>query len=317
MIERVTLDQLRILIAVVEGGSFSAAARKLCRVQSAISQSIQGLEDSLGVQLFDRSGRMPVVTEAGAAILKDAERVVRDVDLLKARARTIASVAEPEVSLSIEQVFPSALLIDSLESLKSAFPFTNVTLFTEGMGGPEQTLREDGARLAIYSPTADGGKDIQMEYLGAIPLVVVAAADHPLAKISGAISQDQLDAHIQLAMTDRTRKYRGLMMGSRHWSFVEQYNRLDYALRGIGWCCVPRHIVQEHLDSGALRTLDLAIYRGRPLMFPLYAAYKTVRPLGPATQWLLDDLKQRFGAWIADMVAGNGADAVQIRVTAA
>lgn len=317
MIERVTLDQLRILIAVVEGGSFSAAARKLCRVQSAISQSVQGLEDALGIQLFDRSGRTPVVTEAGAAVLKDAEQIVRDMDMLKARARNMASISEPEISLSIEQVFPNNLLIDSLEGLKAAFPFTCVTLFTEGMGGPEQTLREDGARLAIYSPTAEGGKDVQMEYLGAIPLMIVAAAEHPLSRIKGAISQDQLDAHIQLTMTDRTRRYRGLSMGARQWSFVDQHNRLDYVLRGFGWACIPKHIVQDDVDAGRLRQLDLALYRGRPLMFPLYAAYRSSRPLGPATQWLLDDLKSRFSDWLAEIAISDASETIQIRVTAA
>ncbi len=56
MIDPLTLDQMRILVAVTEAGSFSAAARKLGRVQSAISQSIQTLETTLRVTLFDRSG---------------------------------------------------------------------------------------------------------------------------------------------------------------------------------------------------------------------------------------------------------------------
>ena len=48
MLDRLTLDQMRVLVAVVETGSFSAAARRLGRVQSAISQSVQSLEAALG-----------------------------------------------------------------------------------------------------------------------------------------------------------------------------------------------------------------------------------------------------------------------------
>ena len=65
MIDPLTLDQMRALVVVAEAGSFSAAARRLGRVQSAISQSIQTMEATLGVALFDRSTRTPALTEAG------------------------------------------------------------------------------------------------------------------------------------------------------------------------------------------------------------------------------------------------------------
>ena len=65
MIDPLTLDQLRVLVSVAESGSFSAAARRLGRVQSAVSQSIQTMEATLGLALFDRSTRTPALTEAG------------------------------------------------------------------------------------------------------------------------------------------------------------------------------------------------------------------------------------------------------------
>ena len=56
MLDPLTLDQLRVLVAVADTGSFSAAARRLQRVQSAVSQSIQTLESTLRLTLFDRDG---------------------------------------------------------------------------------------------------------------------------------------------------------------------------------------------------------------------------------------------------------------------
>jgi DNA-binding transcriptional LysR family regulator len=58
MLDRLTLDQLRIVIAVAETGSFSGAARRLGRVQSAVSQSVQSLEATLGIPLFDRAAKV-------------------------------------------------------------------------------------------------------------------------------------------------------------------------------------------------------------------------------------------------------------------
>ena len=72
MIDSLTLDQMRVLVAVADAGSFSAAARTLGRVQSAISQSIQTLETTLGLTLFDRSGKTPRLTDAGRALVGDA-----------------------------------------------------------------------------------------------------------------------------------------------------------------------------------------------------------------------------------------------------
>ena len=67
MLDGVSLDQLRTFIAAVDEGSFSAAARKLNRVQSAVSGWVGGLEDQIGVVLFDRTGRFPKLTAEGRA----------------------------------------------------------------------------------------------------------------------------------------------------------------------------------------------------------------------------------------------------------
>src|SRR6266568_1926631 len=80
MIEGVTIEQLRTLRAVAEAGSFSAAARKLGRVQAGVSQSIDRLEAQLGLRLFDRSGRVPRLTRHGEAIVAAALRIESGVD---------------------------------------------------------------------------------------------------------------------------------------------------------------------------------------------------------------------------------------------
>lgn len=319
MLNRMTLDQLQMLIAVAEFGSFSAAARKLSRVQSAVSQSIQSLEDALELQLFDRSQKIPRLTDAGRAVLADARRIVSGADALRARAKSIATVAEPEISLAIEQVFPNDVLVESLGDFRTRYPLVSVTLFAEGLGGPEQSLLEGNARLSIYSPALDGMPGIQMRFLGDVPISAVSSVQHPLARVEGLISQTELDEHVQLTLTDRTKRYRGVVMGSRTWSFVDQINRLDFVRSGFGWCTMPTHLAWPYLQSGELVELKLAIHQGRPLLFPLYAAYKADQPPGPAAQWLLQTLQERFSKWIERSPRGSAADGpgIQIRVTVA
>ncbi len=102
MIDSLTLDQMRVLVAVADAGSFSAAARKLGRVQSAISQSIQTLETTLGVSLFDRSGKTPQLTDAGKALVGDSRALIAGAQAIRARAQSMAEDVEPELTLAVE-----------------------------------------------------------------------------------------------------------------------------------------------------------------------------------------------------------------------
>src|SRR5512139_1231475 len=129
MLDTMTLDQLRALEAVAETGSFSAAARRLGRVQSAVSQSIQALEASLGIALFDRSGKVPRLNDAGRVVLADARNLLRGAEALKARAESIAEDLEPELTLAVESMLPMHVLTDSLKALQARFPLLPVTVY--------------------------------------------------------------------------------------------------------------------------------------------------------------------------------------------
>jgi len=82
VLDGVTLDQMRTFIAAVEEGSFSPAGRKLRPVadQSDVGQ-LRRATGQLGISLFDRAGRRPVLTEKGKVLLVDARAVVSNVDL--------------------------------------------------------------------------------------------------------------------------------------------------------------------------------------------------------------------------------------------
>jgi DNA-binding transcriptional LysR family regulator len=299
MLDRLTLDQLRVLIAVAETGSFSAAARRLRRVQSAVSQSVQSLETTLSVALFDRSGKAPKLTDAGAALIEDARRLVRGAEALRGRAETIAAGVEPELSLAVDAMFPSAVLMASLRALSSEFPSLAVTLYTEGLGAPEQRLREGTARLAIYAPLQTGAKGLETEFLTSITLVPVVAADHPLARQPAPLTRAALEPHVQLVLTDPTNVtagFSGGIVSTRIWRFIDLHARLDYLLAGFGWCQMPFHLVEDHIVEGRLKRLDLTDHRGALPSIPLHVVQPPGRMLGPAGRWLMDHLRARLAA---------------------
>jgi DNA-binding transcriptional LysR family regulator len=296
MIDPLTLDQMRVLVAVAETGSFSAAARKLGRVQSAISQAVQGMEQTLQLPLFDRAQKIPRLTEAGAAILEDARAVLGRAQALQARARAIRDELEPELTLAAEATFPMPLLMMGLKALREAFPTLPATLFTEGLGGAREMLLTGAARMAIYPIFGGPPPEVQAEFLAQIALAPVVAADHPLARLGRPARREDLEAHVQLVLTGRNayaQSLRGGVVSPHVWRFVDQTVRLDFLLAGFGWCNMPLHMVQEHIQAGRLRRLMLV--HGEPAPeFLLYLVTLRDRPLGRAGRWLLADLRERL-----------------------
>jgi len=308
MLDPLTLDQLRVLAAVADSGSFSAAARRLGRVQSAISQSIQSLEATLGIVLFDRTARTPALTEAGRVLLADGRLLLRGAEALRARAESIAADIEPELTLTVDAVFPNPLLMASLRALRNAFPTLPVSLFTEQLGGAEHRLREGTARLGIFPPLPTASPDLEMRFLTAIPAVPVVAADHPLAHEPAPLTRDVLERHVQLVLTDRSplsAGFSGNVMSVQIWRFADQGSRLEYLLGGFGWCHMPHHLVDEHIAAGRLTPLDIEAQRGAPFSLPLHVVHLRGRPPARAGRWLIDDLSQRLSTPLAERRAAD------------
>lgn len=298
MLDVLTLDQMRMLIAVAETGSFSAAARRLGRVQSAVSQAMQTLEDTLRLSLFDRSGKTPVLTEVGRVVLSDARQVVQRADAMRNRAESIAGGIEPALAFAVDTVFPTHLLMESLRALQQTYPCLPVTLLTEGLGAAEQRLREGVAQFAIYCLLTTGSDDLDAEFLAHVAMVPVVAMSHPLAALEGPIEADILAAQVQLVLTDRsplTSNLKGSIYSSRIWRFADLSTRLEYLRAGFGWCHMPWHMVAEDVAAGSLKRLEIPQSQG--LTLPLHVVRQRGTRPGVAARWLIDDLKVRLAEW--------------------
>ena len=295
MIGNLSLDQLRVLVAIADAGSFSAAGRRIGRAQSAISQAVAGLEATQGVQLFDRSGHRPRLTEIGRLLVEQARMVLASAARFEAVAANTRSGLEPELALAIDPLVPSGPLIESLRALRDTYPDLPVSFSTEGLGGAERRLRQGSAALAICLLLPSPPDDIAALPLLSVKLAPVAVPDHPLARLGRPITRADLDPHIQLVLSDpidATGPSYGLA-SARLWRFVDLQRRLDMLLAGFGWCRMPEHLITQLLADGRLVRLELADDGAREDL-TIYAAHMRDRPLGPAGRWLLNDLKLRL-----------------------
>jgi DNA-binding transcriptional LysR family regulator len=295
MLGGVSLDQLRSFIAAVDEGSFSAAARKLRRAQSAVSELVSSLEDQIGVTLFDRSGRYPKLTAEGAVLLADARGVVAGLDFMKARAKGITAGLEPELSVVVDVCFPIAAITEVAKGFRERFPGVPLRLFVEALGGAYQPVLDRVTSLGVVGSLPIMPPSLSCERLTGIAFVVVAAPDHPLASVRGTIAKSELAKHVQLVLTDRTSLSEGHefgVMSPQTWRLADLFAKHAFLLNGLGWGGMPLHTVERDLSEGGLVELLLEDVTPGSMIMPMSAVYPTSAPPGPAGRWLIERLKR-------------------------
>lgn len=294
MLDGVSLDQLRTFITSVDEGSFSAAARKLRRAQSAVSELVSNLEEQIGVPLFDRSGRYPKLTPAGVVLLADARGIVSGVDFMKARAKAMSTGLEPELSAVVDVFLPIEAITSAAKEFKQQFPGTPLRLYVEALGGVLQPILDGRASFGVIGPLPLVPPSMSTERLLDVGFLMVAAPDHPLAALDGIIPKAELARHVQLVLTDRTDQSDGRevgVMSPSTWRLADLFAKHAFLLNGLGWGGMPLHAVAADIASGKLVVLQIEDVPPGGLMLPMFAIYPTAAPPGPAGRWLIDRLK--------------------------
>lgn len=297
VMDTLTLAQLEVFLAVVERGSFSAAARALGRAQSAVTYSIQNLEEEAGVPLFDRSAYRPVLSVAGRALLPRAQRIVDDVVAFRSQARGMAGGLEPELTLVVEAMFPMCLLLQALTEFQTRFPTVQTRVRVETLGAAVETLLNETADIGVVVAFSERVDELVGAEITQVELVAVAAPGHPLAALPGMLEDDVLSEHVQLVLTDRSDLTRGQDKGVvslRTWRLADLGAKHAMLLAGLGWGSMPRHMVADDLAAGRLKELRAARWDGRQGMprLPLMAVRRKAAVLGPAGTWLIERLWQ-------------------------
>jgi DNA-binding transcriptional LysR family regulator len=294
MLDGVSLDQLRAFIASADEGSFSAAARKLRRAQSVVSELVSSLEGQIGVTLFDRSSRYPALTPQGAVLLADARNISSGLDFMKARARGMASGLEPELSAVVDVLFPIAAITEAAKEFREKFPGTPLRLYVEALGAAYQPVLDGVAGIGIVGSLPILPPSLAAERLAGVAMVMVVASEHPLAHYKGTIPKFELAKHVQLVLTDRSSLSKGQefgVMSPSTWRLADLFAKHAFLLNGLGWGGMPMHAVQDDLAAGRLVELQIEDVPPGGMILPMSAIYPTSTPPGPAGRWLIERMK--------------------------
>lgn len=287
----VSLDQLRAFVTAAEQGSFSGAARVLRKAQSAISTQVSNLEEDLGVTLFSRQGRNPVLTPAGERLLLEAKVVLDRREHLIGVARSFEAHVEHRLVVAIDELYPERALGALFADFAQAFPHVELELLFPAMEDVSRLVQAGQADLGVMSRQEALPVELGFKAIGWVPLKMVCARNHPLAE--GRVDWEDLKRHRQILVamrSDGPEKQR-LRTAADVWWVESHWVILQMVQQGIGWALVPDHIVANSPIAADLVSPELQ-FDDADWPVALEMVWHKQRPAGPAAEWL----RERFAA---------------------
>jgi DNA-binding transcriptional LysR family regulator len=288
-----TPEALETLERVARTGSFAGAARELGKVPSALTYSMRALEDALDVLLFDRSSRQARLTPAGEELLREGQRLLRDLDALTNRVKRVATGWEAAFTVALDGVIEPGILLDLTHEFYLLDPPTRITLREETLVGTWEALLSGAADLAIgVSGPRVPAPGIEVGELGSVPFVFVMAAHHPLAADNTPLTHEELLSTRAVAIADSARDLTpmtvNLLPGQNVLTVPSARLKVDAILRGLGCGWLPEPMARPWLASGRLQSREVA---GRQSLARFdYAWRSDPQRAGRAQSWWLQQL---------------------------
>lgn len=297
MLDPLTLDHMRIFVAVAEEGSFRGAASRLRRAQSAISHGVASLEAQLGLPVFDRTARRTRLTPEGRTLLADAQAILAKADAFRARARGMGQGVELRLAIPLDPQFPLPIVADVLAELRGAYATVGIETWTAPLGAAIAALQAGACDFAITAADLPD-PNIELEYLCDLPRAAVAAPDHPLARCGPPITRADLAEHIQIVVPDPSpltadRDFDVLSPGT--WRAGDNDTKRALILAGCGWGTLPLWLIQDDLAAGRLVRLAVADFGpGGTTYARAFLARRRDAPAGPAARFFRERLQRRL-----------------------
>jgi DNA-binding transcriptional LysR family regulator len=256
---RTTLDEWEILQAVVQSGSFAAAAKRLNRSQSTISYAVARLQDQLGVELFEIKGRKAHLTEFGRALLADAEPHLAGFHQLEKRAGSLASGRELEVRLSIDSIFPNSRLFAALTEFSRRFPYIQLKLRQATFLSADSEFSVHNSQICI---TALVSRELFVRPILRIKMIAVARKDHWLNALQRKLGRPDLMQHVLVTIEGSASgvlKHQPRFPTQRILSVSSIESAIDTVRSGLCFGWLPKYRIESELKTGEIAPLNLSL----------------------------------------------------------
>ncbi|GAB6262391.1 LysR family transcriptional regulator [Photobacterium sp. R1] len=264
---KVTIEQWKMFVAVVEEGGFAQAGEKLFKTQPTVSHAIRKMEQSLEKSLFEVKGRKAMLTPFGNSLLPQAKQLVQQSLMLERLAGSYQDKIIREVSVAIDTLYPSEAWQKAVLACHAHFPEVNLRLYETCLSRASELLEDGTVQLAMTSKLPS---NTLSQKVMVIRKAAVVSCHHPLAR-ANALSVDDLIGHCQIVVMDggiRNNTSTG-WLGSQQRVTVSHFHAAKSAVEaGLGYAWLPEWMlagtdaegwVRLPLSSGAEREIQLQL----------------------------------------------------------
>ncbi|GAB3038398.1 LysR family transcriptional regulator [Bowmanella dokdonensis] len=254
---KTTLEQWRILQAVVDCGGYAHAAAKLNKSQSSLNHAVAKLQSQLGVQLLEVRGRKAYLTEAGEVMLRRSRHLTQNVQDLEVLADSINQDWEPQITLALDLAYPRKLIYPVLRAFYPESRGSRLNILDTVLTGTEEAITQGWADLVIGGTVPRG---FLGEPIAEIKFVAVCHPDHPLSAMSSPLDANELLQHLQIVIKDTGQspdEKQGWLRAEARWTVSQFHMAIDLLLQGLGFCWLPEHEVAHLVDAGRLNRLNI------------------------------------------------------------
>jgi len=253
---RISLEQWRSLLAVVDAGGYAQAAALLHKSQSSVTYAVQKIEALLGVKAFEVIGRKAQLTPTGEVLYRRAKALLEEAVALEGAAGNLAAGWEPELRLAVEIIFPTWLLLQCFARFADDQPQMRIELYETVLSGTEEALLQRRVDLAICSRVPPG---FVGDPLMRLRFIAAAHPDHPLHRLGRDLTTQDLRQHRHLIIRDTGSQRRsGSWLGAEQsWTVSHKATSIHAAGLGLGFAWYAEEWVRNDLARGVLKQLPL------------------------------------------------------------
>lgn len=286
---KISLEQWRALLAVVDEGGYAQAAELLHKSQSAVTYAVQKLQSLLGVKAFEIQGRKAILTPTGQLLYRRARVLLAEAGELEQTARAVSSGWEAEIGIAAEVVFPSWLMVECLAKFGLESPHTRIEVYESVLSGTAELLLQGRVQIAIASSVPVG---FVGDALMRMRFIAAAHPDHPLHKLGRPLTARDLRAHRHLVVRDSGAKRSASAVSvevEQRWTLSHMSTSIQAARMGYGFAWYPEYRIIDEIAAGTLKPLPMK--QGGERYAELYLILADPEAAGPGTQRLAQILR--------------------------
>ncbi|WP_096085533.1 LysR family transcriptional regulator [Agaribacterium haliotis] len=252
----INLEQWAAFCAVVEQGSFAAAAEHLNKSQSSVSYTLNTMQQRLPAPALKMVGRKAELTELGQMLYRQARALLEQACAIDKAAEVLAHGGQSEISIAVDALCPMQRLFQALAAFAECQPYVRLRLLETTLSGTDEALLEARADIAL-TPSVPPG--FLSEPLWPVQMLPVVECKHELAQRQN-LNEADLASQRQIVVRDSGRRREqtaGWQSSEQRLTVSHFASSVEAVKAGLGFAFLPKERIEAELESGELVALAM------------------------------------------------------------